>query len=473
MSEANEGAEGMRTILVVDDDEAIRDMTTDVLTEAGFHVRTAPSGEGAVEFLREEEVDVILTDLMMPGMDGLGLLAKIRTLHPDLPLILMTAFGSIESAVEALRLGARDYVTKPFLIDELVLSVERALEIRALEGENRRLRSVVERTASFGELIGKSPAMNEIYALLRKIASNTSNVLITGESGTGKEVVARTLHLTGARANAPFVPINCTAMPEGLLESELFGHVRGAFSGANANKKGLFEIAEGGTLFLDEIGDMPANLQGKLLRVLQEREIRPVGGNEARKIDVRIVAATNQDLPAAIAAGSFREDLYFRLNVIPIVIPPLRARPEDIPVLAEAFLRRHTEDDRYRFTEAALRKMMQAPWAGNARELENCIERALALGDSHEITANDVLLTSDAAGRGRAESLADILVELALERRLSAHDLTEAYIDAALTAAKGRKSEAARMLGMNRRTLYRREERAAGGERRNAAQSGG
>jgi two-component system response regulator HydG len=449
-----------RSILVVDDDPSILDMTEDLLTEAGFEVTKCESGEKALAHADERDWDVVLTDLQMPGIDGLDLLAAMREKRPDTPVVLMTAFGTIQTAVAAIRGGALDFVTKPFQSDELLVSLERALERRALEEENRRLRRAVARTSSFGELDGKSPAMNEIYAMIKKIATNRSNILITGESGTGKEVVARTIHFTGARAKKPFVPINCTAMPEGLLESELFGHVRGAFTGAHANKKGLFEAAEGGTLFLDEIGDMPISLQGKLLRVLQDREVRPVGATQSIKVDVRIIAATNQDMNAAIEDGRFRQDLIFRLNVIPIRIPPLRERSEDIPILAESFLRKHAGDERIHFSDGAVRKMMRGSWPGNARELENCIERALALASSSEIVASDILIPNDIGPSDG--TVQDMLLRVALEQRLSVRELTDAYIGAALEATQGRKSEAARILGMNRRTLYRREERNEG-----------
>ncbi len=445
-----------RSVLVVDDDVSILDMTEDLLTEAGFEVTKCSSGEEALALADERDWDVVLSDLQMPGIDGLDLLAQMRERRPDTPVVLMTAFGTIQSAVKAMRSGALDFVTKPFQAEELLISLERAFVHRALEEENRRLRRAVGRVSAFGELVGKSPAMNEIYAMIKKIATNSSNILISGESGTGKEVVARSIHFTGARAAKPFVPINCSAMPEGLLESELFGHVRGAFTGAHANKKGLFETAEGGTLFLDEIGDMPISLQGKLLRVLQDREVRPVGGTQSTKIDVRIIAATNQDVHQAIEEGRFRLDLFYRLNVIPILIPPLRERAEDIPVLAESFLRKHSDDERIRFSEAAMRKMSRGAWPGNARELENCIERALALTSSREILANDILISEDPVVKDG--SLQEILLRIALEQRISVRDLTDAYIDAALEAAHGRKSEAARILGMNRRTLYRREE---------------
>jgi DNA-binding NtrC family response regulator len=452
------------SVLVVDDDPAILEMTEDLLTGAGFEVTTAQSTEQAIARAADRDFSVVLTDLHMPGKDGLELMAELRHLRPETPVVLMTAFGSIGSAVAAIRSGAFDYVTKPFESESLLVALERALERRSLEEENRSLRSAVERASTFGELVGKSHAMNEIYALIRKIANNRSNVLITGESGTGKDVVARTIHVTGSRKDKPFLPINCSAMPEGLLESELFGHVRGAFTGAHTTKRGLFEAAQGGTLFLDEIGDMPLALQSKLLHVLQNREIRPVGGNASVPVDVRIIAATNQDLHRLIDQGAFRQDLFYRLNVIPIEIPPLRERREDIPVLAQAFLRRHAGDDRYRFSEAAIRKLMSASWPGNARELENCIERALALCESNEIRASDVLPSSEEETRGRDGSLHEQLVRKALEARLSLKDLSEAYIEAALEAANGRKSVAAKLLDVNRRTLYRREERLARAE---------
>ncbi len=446
-----------RTILVVDDDAVMREMVAEMLEGEGHQVEVVEGGHEALELAAERDFDCVLSDLQMPGMDGLELLGRLREQHPEMPFVLMTSFGTIEVAVEAMRRGAHDFVTKPFGADQLLVTVERALEKRQLQEENRRLRAAVERTASFGELVGKSLAMNEIYALIRKIAGNRSNVLITGESGTGKEVVARTLHAVGPRADKPFVPINCTAMPEGLLESELFGHVRGAFTGAHANKKGLFEAANGGTLFLDEIGDMSATLQGKLLRVIQDQQIRPVGANQPVKVDVRLVAATNRDLRADIQEGLFREDLYYRLNVIPVHIPPLRERPEDIPPLAQAFVARQSEGRPRTLSENAIRKLCRVPWPGNARELENCIERSLALADGDEIHASDILIPDDPV-RGDG-SLEESIVALARQRSLSLGELGDLYVDAILEATGGRKTEAARILGVNRRTLYRREER--------------
>jgi len=449
-----------RSILVVDDDPVMREMVCDQLEVNGYEAVAAESGEAALEALAARDFDCALSDVQMPGMDGLALLGAMRERHPETPVVLMTSFATIEVAVEAMRLGAHDFITKPFESERMLLTLERALEKRELQDENRRLRAAVERAASMGDLVGKSLAMNEIYALIRKIADNRSNVLITGESGTGKEVVARTIHVTGNRADKPFVPINCTAMPEGLLESELFGHVRGAFTGAHSNKKGLFESANGGTLFLDEIGDMSPALQGKLLRVLQDQEIRPVGGNHSVKVDVRLIAATNRDLRADIEQGQFREDLYYRLNVIPIHIPPLRERPEDIPPLAYAFVERQSGGARRTLSENAVRKLQRAPWPGNARELENCIERSLALADGSEIHANDILIPDDPVQVDG--SLEDAIMQLARQQGLKLSELCDRYVEAVLETTHGRKSEAARILGVNRRTLYRREERREG-----------
>ena len=448
-----------RSVLVVDDDAAMRDMVVSILEDQGIRATAAASVDEALKRLGECEVDVVLTDIRMPGRDGIELLGEIRELRPETPVVLMTAFGSIDSAVEAMQAGAFDYVTKPFKRDALLVTLERAFERRALEEENRRLRRAVDQTASFGDLIGTSPAMREIFALIRKVADGRSSVLITGDSGTGKEVVARTIHFSGSRAARPFVPINCTAIPEGLLESELFGHVRGAFTGAHVTKRGLFEQANGGTLFLDEIGDMGVGLQGKLLRVLQDREIRPVGGNQSVKVDVRIIAATNRDLRGEIEAGRFRRDLFYRLNVIPIEIPPLRERPNDIPLLAEAFLRKHSDDRPRRLNPDAMEKLKRCPWEGNARELENVIERALALCERTEIGPEDLPLPRESAPRA---SEAGDLVASALERQLTLAQLEDLYIDQVLERTGGNKVQAARILGINRRTLYRRGERHAG-----------
>jgi DNA-binding NtrC family response regulator len=448
-----------QTLLVVDDDSAMRQLLSSLFREHGYPVREAASAREALEQAREVEFDAVLSDIKMPGKTGIEMVGELRRIRPETPVVLMTAFGSIDSAVEAMRAGAADYITKPFEPEAVLLTVERALERRALEEENRRLRRAVDQTASLGDLIGQSPAMRDIFALIRKVAHGRSSVLITGESGTGKEVVARTLHYHGARADKPFLPINCTAIPEGLLESELFGHVRGAFTGAHTSKRGLFEKAEGGTLFLDEIGDLGLGLQSKLLRVLQDREIRPVGGTQSVKVDVRIVAATNKDLETELAAGRFREDLYYRLNVIPIHIPPLRERPEDIPPLVEFFLRRHADGRRVSVAPAAMQRLCAHPWRGNARELENAIERALALTDSEEIGPEDLPVS----GTGETDEVrADEVLSQAVQQRLSLRELEDRYVDQILDATRGNKVQAARILGIDRKTLYRRAERRAG-----------
>jgi DNA-binding NtrC family response regulator len=442
---------------VVDDDLAMREMLASLFREQGFAVEEAASADEALHHLGEAEFDVVLSDIKMPGRSGVELVGEARRLRPDTPVVLMTGFGSIDSAVEAMRSGAFDYITKPFEPDVVQLTVERALERRALEEENLRLRRAVDRTSSLGDLIGASPAMRDIFALVRKVAHSKASVLITGESGTGKEMVARAIHFHGPRARRAFVPINCTAIPEGLLESELFGHVRGAFTGAHATKRGLFEKAVGGTLFLDEIGDMGPGLQSKLLRVLQDREIRPVGGTQAVKVDVRIVAATNKDLGEEMESGRFREDLYYRLNVIPIEIPPLRERPEDIPALAEAFLRKHSEGRPRVLGAAALERLLAQSWKGNARELENVIERALALSDSAEITADDLPL---APAPGEApEGAEQAFVRACARRRLTLREVEDLYTDEVLAATGGNKVHASRILGIDRKTLYRRAER--------------
>jgi DNA-binding NtrC family response regulator len=447
----------MHSVLVVDDDAAMRQMLASLFGEQGFKVEQADSADAALERARDMEFDAVLSDIRMPGKSGVQMVGELRRLRPDTPVVLMTAFGSIDSAVEAMRAGAFDYITKPFEPDAVLLTLERAFERRALEEENRRLRRAVDQTSAFGDLIGASPAMRDIFALIRKIAHGRSSVLITGESGTGKEVVARTIHFHGSRAERPFVPINCTAIPEGLLESELFGHVRGAFTGAHTTKRGLFEKANDGTLFLDEIGDMGPGLQGKLLRVLQDREIRPVGGTQSVKVDVRIIAATNRDLEEEIEAGRFREDLYYRLNVIPIHIPPLRERREDIPMLVDAFVRKHAEGQRRVISAAALERLIAHPWRGNARELENVVERALALSEGPEVGPEDLPFGSSGAGDEAAAP--QTLIRSAAGQRLTLRELEDRYIDEILAQTHGNKVQAARILGIDRKTLYRRAER--------------
>jgi len=446
------------SVLIVDDDRAMGEMLAAMLGQAGYDPRVTTSAKEAVAAAETLDFDAVLSDIKMPGGTGIELCGRLRELRPTMPVVLMTAFGSIDSAVDAMRAGAFDYVTKPFKRDEILVVMERAVEHRRLEEENVRLRAAVDQTTGLGELQGESPAMREIFALVRKVADSSSNVLVTGESGTGKEVVARTLHFSGKRKERPFVPVNCTAIPEGLLESELFGHVRGAFTGANTSKAGLFEKANGGTLFLDEIGDMPGTLQSKLLRVLQDREIRPVGGTDTVKVDVRIVAATHQDLRQKIADGGFRQDLYYRLNVIPIHLPPLRERPEDIRRLAQVFLGRHSDDETRSLSDAALTALTRCRWEGNARELENVVERSLALSSSAELGPEDLVLPQ---GEGQARSAAsdDDALAFAVDRGMTLRELEDLYTARVLEHTGGNKLQAAKLLGINRRTLYRREGR--------------
>jgi DNA-binding NtrC family response regulator len=446
-------------LLVVDDDLAMRQMLASLFREQGFEVAEAASADEALERIGETDFDAVLSDIRMPGKSGIEMVGEMRQRRPETPVVLMTAFGSIDSAVEAMRAGAFDYITKPFEPEVVRLKLDRALERRALEEENRRLRRAVDQTSALGDLIGASPAMREIIALIKRISHSRSSVLITGESGTGKEVVARSIHYHGSGRDKPFVPINCTAIPEGLLESELFGHVRGAFTGAHTSKRGLFEKAQGGTLFLDEIGDMGLGLQSKLLRVLQDREIRPVGGTHSVKVDVRIIAATNKDLEKEMTEGRFREDLFYRLNVIPIHIPPLRERPEDIPLLVAAFVRKHDGARRRRVSAEAMDRLLAQPWKGNARELENALERAMALTDAEEIGSEDLPLPGE-RGRSGAPSH-EALLRSAAQRGLSLRDVEDLYIEEILGRTGGNKVRAAKLLGIDRKTLYRRSERGA------------
>jgi len=451
--------ENPRALLIVEDEESMRRMLGELFQDAGYRVFEAGSAEEALDLVRAQEIDAVLSDVNMPGKSGIELVGELRRLRAEAPVVLMTAFGSVATAVEAMRAGARDYITKPFENDVALMAMERAMEYRALEEENRRLRLAVDRTASLGDLIGTSTAMREIFALVRKIAHSGAGVLITGESGTGKEVVARTIHFHGKRSSKPFLPINCTALPEGLLESELFGHVRGAFTGAHAAKRGLFERANGGTLFLDEIGDMSLTLQGKLLRVLQDGEVRPVGGNHSTRVDVRIIAATNRDLGRGIEDGSFREDLYYRLNVIPLHIPPLRERTDDIPPLVAYFLQRHASGRSVELSGAAMAWLRAQTWRGNARELENAIERALALSEGDVLEVED-LRAHDSRGAAEVDP-AEGLLASAAESSMTLRDLEERYIAEILRRTGGNKVRAASILGIDRKTLYRRAERRA------------
>ncbi len=447
-------------IIVIDDDQEMRALLKDFLTRSKYEVIDFSSALQAVAALHGAEgtdfsiaeIAAVISDIQMPEMSGIDLAGHIRQKDPTLPVILITAFGTIETAIESIRRGAFDYITKPFKLDEISLTLERAVRFRHLQQENQILKSEVRKSWSLGSLIGKSPGMRTVFDLVERVAHANANVLITGESGTGKEVVARAIHSLGPRAQHPFVAINCTAIPETLLESELFGHAKGAFTGAIQRKKGLLEEAEGGTVFLDEIGDMDIGLQAKLLRVIQERAIKAVGDNQSHHIDVRIIAATHKDLRELIKKGQFREDLFYRLSVIPIVIPPLRHRKEDIPLLAEHFLKKYVAANNSRVKgigRSAVQQMLQMKWEGNVRELENAIERAVVLARSDIIESLDI-------GESTMEA-ADHFFGNATSDLPSLTDLEKRYIGFILDKTAGRKERAAQILGINRRTLYRKE----------------
>jgi DNA-binding NtrC family response regulator len=438
-------------VLVVDDDADMRDMVQDLLKDRGHHVSTAGSGTEALKRLSEADYEVVLTDLRMKGMEGIALLGEIRRAFPDVNVILMTAFGSVETAVEAMKHGASDYLPKPVKKDELIRVVERVMREAALRKEVSRLRKEVRKEYSFHHILGRSKPMRAVFDLISRIAESPTNVLITGESGTGKELVAKAIHYNSDRKEAPFVPVNCAAIPEQLLESELFGHMRGSFTDAKADKHGLFEEAHKGTLFLDEISELPITLQAKLLRAIQEKEIRRIGATKPISVDVRIIAATNLHLAEEVKAKRFREDLYYRLNVIEVKLPPLRDRREDIPLLVEGFLKKCGEarGKEKGVTEAALAMLMDYMWPGNVRELENVIERAVTLSRGEKITADDLPPGVQGARGDRR------VLEEAAERTLPLHEIEKEYIKKILEKTGGNKYQAAQVLGIDRKTLYR------------------
>ncbi|MDZ7379669.1 MAG: sigma-54 dependent transcriptional regulator [candidate division KSB1 bacterium] len=448
-------------ILVVDDEVGMVTLLRNYLVREGYDVTTAPSAEVALQLLDTHEIDVVLTDLRMPGMGGMELVRELHAARPETQVILMTAFGSIDVAVEAVKAGAYHFVTKPVKLPEIGALVHKALAERALRLENRRLRQAVEDRYQFGELLGKSAVMQRLFGLLERLAATQSTVLIQGESGTGKELVARALHYHGTRRRHPFVPVNCAALPEGLLESELFGHTRGAFTGADLARRGLFLEATHGTLFLDEIGEMPLGMQAKLLRVLEQHQIRPVGSDREVTVDVRVIAATNRDLAQAVRQGTFREDLYYRLKVMVVQVPPLRAHRDDIPLLAETFLQRYTVANRLaprHLTPSALRCLEQYDWPGNVRELAHVLERAVMLSPHETIDVEDLGLESAAASARLPLHLTDTAVSTAAplaDITLNLEELTRHAVTVALQQSHGHKGQAARLLGVHPRTLTR------------------
>jgi two-component system response regulator HydG len=437
-----------RHILIVDDEPDVRQVCAEVAEQTGLKPFAVSTAEEAVEFLDHSAVDILLTDLKLPGSSGAELLRRVHDLHPHVAVVVLTQYGTIDSAVALTRMGAIDYVTKPFRIDELRSRLERVAHAVELQEENRLLREQLRTRPGFGEMIGTSERMQRVYKTTEKVAQHEYPVLVLGESGTGKELVARSIHFLGARKEGPFVPVDCSALVATLVESELFGYVKGAFTGAMQAKRGLLEAAHGGTLFLDEIGDMPVDMQSKLLRALQEREIKPVGSTERRQINVRIIAATNRDLEASIKSGAFRQDLYFRLNVVQIKIPPLRDRKRDIPLLVTSFLEKFSDPDSSPRTisEDAMQRLIAYDWPGNVRELENAIERAVALGTGPILHVGDLPSNLQYPTSDRLPEKDELLPLEELERRAILRTLRE---------TGGDKLAAARMLGIGKTTLYR------------------
>lgn len=453
--------------LIVEDEEPFRGLVGEILQGAGYEITLCDSGDRAIALAQRppgggKPIDVVISDVRLgDGADGMEVLAAFQRAQPQTPVILMTAFGDVENVMKAIQQGAYDYISKfPFQPRELVQTVERALERRRLLEENRTLKR--EGRARMREIVGRSPAMLDVYKLVARVAASMSTVLVVGESGTGKELVARAIHSHSPRAQGPFVAVNCTALTESLLESELFGHARGAFTGAVASKRGLFEEAQGGTLFLDEIGDINGKMQAQLLRVLQEGEIRRVGGSEPIRVDVRVVAATNRDLEDEVQKGRFREDLYFRINVVTIRLPPLRERPEDIPLLVDHFLSKYAQREgrpESGITDDAMELLRRHEWSGNVRELENVVERALALSKSGIILPSDL----PAEIHARESRPAGLSGGSLVEDRPTLAELEQRYINLVLQQEGGNKKRAAEILGIDRRTLYRTLERGSGG----------
>jgi DNA-binding NtrC family response regulator len=452
-------------VLVAEDDKVARDLLCEILRGEGYEVDAVDDGAGAIQRV-SGGYDLVVSDVRMERSGGLDVLEAFTTRAPETPVILITAFGDVAGAMEAIQRGAYDYVSKPFNIEELRLTVGRALERRRLVAEQKTVPS--ESKTHLQDIVGKSSVMLEVYKLVARVAGSTATVLVEGESGTGKELVARAIHTHSPRANAPFVPVNCTALTESLLESELFGHARGAFTGAVASKRGLFETANGGTMFLDEIGDMGPKMQAQLLRTLQDGEVRPVGGSEAIRVDVRLVCATNKDLDEEVKAGRFREDLYFRINVVTVHLPPLRERREDVPILVAHFLNKLARRERRALaalSPEALKLLSAYVWPGNVRELENAIERAVAVAKGNVVLPSDLppeigggagTAAALAAGGGAPASSGD--GGLVADRPTLA-ELERRYIQLVLAENGGNKKKAAEKLGIDRRTLYRALER--------------
>ncbi len=434
--------------MVVEDEDKLRRIVELQLQDAGFDVDKAAKAEEALPLI--DRADLILTDYKLPGMTGLEMLQIVRRQNAQLPVIVMTAFGTIENAVEAMKAGAADFLPKPFSLEHVTTVVNKALEVRSLRDENIRLKEELGKKYNWDNIVGRSPAMQEIFASVMRVAPSRATVLLAGESGVGKDLIARAIHFHSPRRDKPFVKINCTALPENLMESELFGYEKGAFTGANVSKPGKFEQADTGTVMLDEIGDVPGNIQVKLLRVLQEREVERLGSNKTLHIDVRVIAATNRDLRVALEDGTFREDLYYRLNVVPIEIPPLRERKEDIPYLVRYFvdkLGRENGGDVREITDAAVEKLMQYSWPGNVREIENVIERSIVMTTGEKLDADNIRLDMNLRPRAHGGG------EMGLPEGMSLDQYEQELIRNALKQANNNKSQAARILGLTRNSL--------------------
>jgi two-component system response regulator PilR (NtrC family) len=456
-------------ILVVDDERSLREVLSIMLKRAGYAVTEAADGEEAISHVNSEIFDLVITDLRMPKADGMAVLKAVKSSSPETVVLVITAFATADSAVDAMKLGAYDYLTKPFQVDEVQLIIRNALERRRLSTENILLKREMASQSSFAQIIGQSEAIQKVFDVVRKVADAKSNVLIFGESGTGKELVARAIHYNSARSPMPFVAVNCSAVPETLLESELFGHMKGAFTGAMANKAGLFEVANGGTIFLDEIGDTTPTIQVKLLRVIQEREFRRVGGTQDVKVDVRIVAATNKDLEKAVADGSFREDLYYRLDVIPIRLPPLRLRTGDIPLLVKHFLEKFSQESGKPapvLTSEAMHVLLGHEWRGNVRELENLIERVVAFSVGAPVSDDDIRGWLHRVVTPQQQGVPTDLPEDGLDLEGLINGIEKDLLLQALERAKWVKKKAARLLRLNTRSFrYRLEKYAIKGGR--------
>ena len=444
----------VETVLIVDDEKNYLLVLEALLTKEGFQVLTAGSGSEALAVLREAEIDLVLTDMKMPGMDGIELLTAIKETDPDLPVIVMTAFGTVDRAVEAMKLGAFDYLTKPFENKELLVTVAKALELSRLIRQNQLLRRQVAQRFGMDNVVGRSKQMMEVYRIIEKVAPTKATVLISGESGTGKELVARAIHRRSERESKPFVSVNCSALTETLLESELFGHEKGAFTGAVAARKGRFELADGGSLFLDEIGHTSPALQVKLLRVVQERAFERVGGTRTIKVDVRLITASNRDLKAEVEAGRFQEDLYYRLNVVHIQLPPLRERADDIPLLAAHFLEKYRTElgqGGLEFEPEVIKALSSYPWPGNVRELENVVERAVVLASGPRIRAVD--LPAEVRGAGLGQLDLDHFVASGTPLPETLEQLEQYLIRQALARADNVQARAAEILGISKSNL--------------------